>query len=166
MEKQHPPDLRERKVLQLHNPAEDMAEDPLLKDSDGQESHQGVSTVFQNRGDDWKIHPTHPAQDMAEDPSLKDTFSATRKAELQRCANRAPVAPTIHPPDPPGIMGVNGWMPLRELEETSIFQKKIMEWVVHKHSYFPIVPSSLDFISRNELMVSLMAIWFLLTDYG
>ena len=143
---------------------------------------------------------------MAEDPILRDTFSATRKADTNQCLISAPIASTVHTPNPPGIIGVNGkkkwssefqedapvapvmhtpnppgikgvkWcMPPIENEEKEVKQnypkqddylKKVKKKTTKEESLHYVVKMSLIFTYMKVHMVSLMAMWILLTEYG
>ena len=110
-----------------------------------------------------------------EDAYLKKVKKKTSFRQLQE---GAPVVPMMHPPNrnPPGIIGVNGWRILPELQNTSIFQNKMLDWMVRRHSYFrrhfymvlwrTIATAYVHITSIMVHMVVWMAMGLLLTEYG
>ena len=113
---------------------------------------------------------------MAEDPNLKDIFDGSGKVEINKCFSNEPLAPVIHPPDQAGITAVNRTPIIKIMMENKVFQHKgigdkhlkkvkkknsqednILQYIVRMHSIF---------IYRDLCMVSLMAMWSILSDPG
>ena len=69
----------------------------------------------------------NPARIKAEDPNSKDIFSATGKAEINKCFIGVPhkhvLAPTKHPPDPAGITAVNRSVLMIVIDGNKLFQQ-------------------------------------------
>ena len=81
----------------------------------------------------------------------------------------------MHPPDPPGIMGVNWWMPLMENDGNEVrhkypkgdaYLKKVKKKTTEEDILHYVVKMSLFFTYKKVYMVSMMAMWILLTEYG